>query len=45
MTKRVSRQELGSALGLNACLFFIDAGLSELTGLPVYAAFGTLALS
>ena len=40
MTKVVQRQELGSALGLNACLFFLDASLSQLTGLPIYAAYG-----
>lgn len=40
MTKLVGRQEVGSALGLNACLFFLDAGLSQLMGIPVYAAHG-----
>lgn len=41
MTKLVQRQELGSVLGLNACLFFLDASLSQLTGLPIYAAYGS----
>lgn len=40
MTKLVQRQELGSVLGLNACLFFLDASLSQLIGLPIYAAYG-----
>ncbi|KAL8272345.1 hypothetical protein Esti_003635 [Eimeria stiedai] len=40
MTKLVNREELGSVLGLNASLFFLDAGLSQLIGLPIYAAYG-----
>ncbi|KAL8439081.1 hypothetical protein Efla_007768 [Eimeria flavescens] len=42
VTKLVRREELGSVLGLNASLFFLDAGLSQLIGLPIYAVYGEL---